>query len=159
MKYASIAFVLGFLASGLASTPVLAATTSASFGVSVMVLASCQVSAPAAAFGTNTTAGGNAASTVAVACTNPVPYNIDSGAGLTSGTARKITGPASALPGGALLPDSTHTVNWSRKAGMEAVARSGNGSSQLHGLYGQSAEGRQLAPGANADSVTVTVTY
>jgi spore coat protein U-like protein len=159
MKNASFALALGFLVSSLASTPVLAATSTASFGVSAMVLASCQASAPATAFGTYTAGGKNATSNVSVTCTNPVPYNISPEEGVMTGATRKMTGSASALLGGSLLPDTAHTVNWGRKVVTDAVLRTGNSSFQPRTQYGQTAGVRQMVPAEYADSVTVTVTY
>jgi spore coat protein U-like protein len=83
MKYASLAFALGFLALGLASRPALAATSTASFSVTVTVVSSCQVSAPATASGTYTGTRANAATPVSVACTNHTPYNVSHSTGLT----------------------------------------------------------------------------
>ncbi len=131
MKFASLIFALCFLASALASKPAHAATLTASFSVSATVVSSCRASAPATAFGTYSAAGTNATSSVSVTCTNPTPYNVSYGTSLaTSATATK------------------------RK--MAGPAR---GSSQPYAGYGRTAWSQPVAPGAFADSVTVTVAY
>ena len=73
---ASSAFALGLLVLWLPSRPALAATPTASFGVSAMVQATCVVSASDAKFGTYAEAMVKATSTVSVSCTNSTPYNI-----------------------------------------------------------------------------------
>jgi spore coat protein U-like protein len=162
MKYALFAFSLGFLASGLGSRPVLAATSIASFAVTATVQAGCQVSAPATAFGIYTTAGANATSAVSVACTHPTAYSVDLSAGLAPGdtaTAQKMRGPVSALLDYRLLSDYARTVNWGRTAGTDTVTGTGNGSSPAHAVFGQTVGAQYVAPGAYADTITVTVTY
>lgn len=162
MKYASFAFALGFLASGLAPRPALAATASASFAVTATVQAACQVSSPATAFGVYTTIGTNATSAVSVACTHPTAYSVDLSAGLAAvdtATAQKIRGPASALLGYALLSEYARTVNLGRTAGTDPVTGTGNGSSPAHAVFGRTAGAQYVASGAYADTITVTVTY
>ena len=162
MKCASFVFALGFLALGLGSKPVFAATRSASFAVTVTVLSSCQASTPATAFGIYSAAGGNAASPVSVTCTSPTPYNVSLSAELASSTTtttRKTAGSALDSLRSALLPNSAHTVNWGRMTGMGTVAGTGSGPSQPRAGYGRTAWPQNVAPGAYADSVTVTVTY
>jgi spore coat protein U-like protein len=70
-----------------------------------------------------------------------------------------MTGPASALLGQALLPAYARTINWGRTAGTDTVAGTGNGSSQPRAVYGQTEWAQYAAPGAFADTITVTVTY
>jgi spore coat protein U-like protein len=162
MKYASIAFVLGFLALGLASRPALAATQTASFSVTVTVVSSCRASAPATAFGTYTAAGVNATSPASVACTSPTPYNVSLSAELVPSaiaTTQKTTVSASDSLNHALLLDSAHTVNSGRTAGADTVAGTGSGSFKPNAFYRQAAGAQLVASGAFADSVMVTVTY
>jgi spore coat protein U-like protein len=138
MKSASLIFALCFLASDLASTPVLAATATASFSVTATVSASCQVSAPATAFGAYTAVKANVASPASVNCTSPTPYNVSLSA--------------------ELVPSATITTR--KTAGAYAMPGTAHGSSHPYASYGQTAGGAQsVAPGAFADSVTVTITY
>jgi spore coat protein U-like protein len=162
MKFASLIFALCFLASTLASRPALAATATASFSVTATVVSSCQASTPATAFGANTAARVNAASPASVTCTSPTPYNVSLSAELAPSvtvTTRRTAGPASDSPGSALLPDSAHTGNWGRTASAGTVAGTARGPSQPRDGYGRTAWSQYVAPGAFADSVTVTVTY
>jgi spore coat protein U-like protein len=70
-----------------------------------------------------------------------------------------MTGSASALLGQALLPGSTRTINRGRTTGTDTAAGTGNGSSQPYAVYGQTEWAQYAAPGAFADTITVTVTY
>lgn len=106
MKHATFAFALGFLMLNLAARPALAATSTASFGVSVTVQAACQVSAPARVSGAYATAAANAASSLSVACTNPTPYNVKLSAGQTASAVKKTSNTASVQSGSALLAES-----------------------------------------------------
>jgi len=137
MKYSTLVFALGLLASALASRPDIAATLTASFSVTATVNSSCQVSAPATASRSYTTARANPASSVSVNCTNPTPYNVS-----------YSSGPA---------PSITTTMR--KTAGSETVPGNGNGSPQPGAAFGQPAGARHDVPGANADLVTITVTY
>lgn len=162
MKFASLIFALCFLASALASRPALAATATASFSVTATVLASCQVSAPASAYGANTAARVNAASPASVTCTSPTPYNVSLSAELAPSvtvTTRKTAGSATDSPGSALLPNSAHTASLGRVAGTGSVAGTARGSSLPYAGNGRTAWPQNIAPGAFADSVTVTITY
>lgn len=156
MRFALFAIALGLLASGLASRPALAATSTASFGVTATVQSSCQATAPVSAFGNYATAG---ASPVSVSCTHPTPYNVSLSADLTASAAMKMTGPAKALLGYGLLLNSAHTNERGRTAGMDTLAGSGNGSSRAQASYSQTAQARYVSSGAFADAITVTVTY
>ena len=162
MKSALPAVALSLLALSLASTPAVAATATTTFGVSATVQATCLVSATALAFGTYTGVVANSTSAVSVTCTNTTPYNVGLSAGLATGatvSARKMTGPASALLGYSMYSDSARTVNWGQTIGTDTVAGTGNGSAQAITVYGQAAAGQYVAPGAYADTITATVTY
>ena len=142
MKLASVAFALGFLASGFASKPALAATLSSSFSVSVTIVSSCRASAPATAFGAYTAAGVNATSPASITCTSPTPYNVSLSAELVPSaiatTQKTAVSPSDAL-NHALLLDSAHTVNWGRIAGAATVAGTGSGSFKPNAFYRQAA--------------------
>jgi spore coat protein U-like protein len=162
MKSVLPAVALSLLALGLAPTPALAATATTTYGVSATVQATCLVSASALAFGTYTGVVANSTSAVSVTCTNTTPYNVGLSAGLATGatvSARKMTGPSSALLGYAMYSDASHTINWGQTIGSDTVAGTGNGSAQAITVYGQAAAGQYVAPGAYADTITATVTY
>ena len=139
-----------------------AATTTTTFAVTATVQATCLVSATPLAFGTYTGAVANSTSAVSVTCTNTTPYNVGLSAGLATGatvTARKMTGPASALLAYALFSDAARTVNWGQTIGTDTVTGTGNGSAQAITVYGQVAAAQYVAPGAYNDTITATVTY
>jgi spore coat protein U-like protein len=162
MKSALSVLALGFLASGLAPLPAVAATASSSFGVTATVQAACVVSASAMTFGLYAGSAMNATSTVSVNCTNSTPYNVGLGAGLAPGAtvaSRKMTGPGSALLSYALASNSPGIVNWGQTVGTDTVAGTGNGFPQTLSIHGQIPPGQYVAAGAYADTITVTVTY
>lgn len=162
MKSALSVFALGFLAFGLASRPAVAATASASFGVSATVQATCLVSASAVTSGIYPGAVLNATSSVSVTCTHPTPYNAGFSAGLASGAAvvtQKMSGSGSGLLGNPLASNSQGTVNWGQTVGADTAAGTGNDSPQTLSLQGQVSAGQQVASSAYADTITVAVTY
>jgi spore coat protein U-like protein len=162
MKSTLPAVILGFLALGFGATSAIAATATTTFGVSATVQATCLVSATPLAFGTYTGVVANSTSTVSVTCTNTTPYNIGFSAGLATGatvTTRKMTGPAAALLSYAMFSDAARTLNWGGTIGTDTVAGVGNGSAQALTVYGQTAAGQYVAPGAYADTITATITY
>jgi spore coat protein U-like protein len=162
LKSALSAAVLGFLALAVAPTSAVAATATTTFAVTATVQATCLISATPMAFGTYTGVAANSTSTVSVTCTNTTPYNVGLNAGLATGatvTARKMTGPGSALLGYALYSDSARTVNWGQTVGTDTVTGAGNGSAQAITVYGAVAAGQYVAPGAYTDTITATVTY
>lgn len=137
MKYLTLTFALGFLASAQASRPALAATITASFSVTATVISSCQVAAPVTASGTYTATRANITSSVSVTCTNSTPYDVSYSAGLAPGaitTTRKTAGP-------------------------DTVAGTSRRSSQPDTVSGQTAGAQHVAPDAYTDLVTVSITY
>jgi spore coat protein U-like protein len=159
MKYSAMAFALGFVALNLFSRPALAATSTASISVSATVLAACQVSAPATAFGTYSVAGASATSALSVSCTMPTPYNVSLSAGVTAGSIRTLNGPVPALMSRALLPDSGHTANSGRVVASDAGIGTSSGSSRPESADAPTEWARYLAPGAFADAIAVNITY
>ncbi len=136
----------GILVSGLAVGPVDAATPNASISVSVKVQTSCLVSATATAFRTYTAAV-DAASTVSVVCSSSTPYNIRLSPVLPRGATegmQEMTVSRVALLGHLLSSNPRGIVNRRQALGEDTAAASGAGSAPA---------------GANADTVTVVVTY
>ncbi len=128
MRY-SVA-VLGL--SMLASTPVLAATVSASFGISVTVVSSCRTSSPSPATSSlRTNAISNTAPTIAVDCTLPTPHKIDIG---------------------------TTVVSESNAATPKL---DGNATGRLHArtFDTRAADDESLPPGTHSGTVFVTISY
>jgi spore coat protein U-like protein len=160
MKSAFSVLALGLLASGLAPRTAVAATVSASFGVTATVQAACSVSASTMTFRPYAAAAVSATPTPSVTCTNPTPYNVSlsMALGATAAT-RKMTGSGSAVPGYALSSNSHGTANWGQPVRTDTVAGTGNGSEQTLSVYGRILAGEHAASGAYADVITVTVTY
>jgi spore coat protein U-like protein len=156
MRFAPFAIALGFSISNLASTSAFAATASASFAVSVTVQSACQASAPATAFGNYPTAG---STPVSVNCSLPTAYDVSLSADLSSSTVRTIPDPAKSLFGHVLSIGSAHIYSGGRSAGPETVARVGHESSNLQAAYSKTAWTQDVASGAFADAVTITITY
>ena len=162
VKIALSVAIPGFLALGMVSLPADAATATSSFAVTATIASTCLVSATALGFGSYSGLVVPASSTVSVTCTNTTPYVVGLSAGLGTGatvTTRKMTGPASALLAYGLFQDAGHTVGWGVTAGTDTVAGTGNGATQPITVYGQIPTAQYVAPGAYADTITVTVTY
>lgn len=99
-----LVFALSLLAAGLTIKPVAAATASASIGVSATVEASCRAAVTPSANGIRA-ASTDAASAVAVSCSNSEPYNVTLDAGTARGTANAMrTGSGSRFPAVPIAP-------------------------------------------------------
>jgi spore coat protein U-like protein len=162
MKSPLSVFALGFLALGLAPRPVVAATASASFGVSATVLATCLVSAAPMRFGTYTGVAVSGTSSVSVTCTNPTPYNVGLSSRLAPGAAvvtPKMIGFVSGLLGFGLASNSQGTVNQGQTVGADTLAGTGNDSAQTLSVEGQVSAGQYVASSGYGDTITVAVTY
>jgi spore coat protein U-like protein len=158
MKSALSVFALSFLAFGLAPRPLVAATASASFGVSATVLATCLVSA-APVSGTYTRVALNATSSVSVTCTNPTPYNVSLSSGPAPGAPVVTPRMAGFLPGllGFALGSTSHVT--AQVLGAGTVAGAGNDSAQTLSVQGQVLAGQHVASSGYGDTITVAVTY
>jgi spore coat protein U-like protein len=137
-------------------------TATTSFTLSVVVPASCTLSAGALAFGNYAGTLLNATSTISVNCTNTAPYNVGLNSGIAAGASvsnRSMTGPSSALLGYKLFSDAGRTINWGNTVGTDTKAGTGSGSVQVLTVYGQIPAGQLVRPGSYADTVTATLTY
>ncbi len=150
--------VVGFLALGLTSTPVFAASATANFAVSATVAANCTITTTALAFGSYTGAAiSTPTGTVSVTCTNTTPYTVALSAGAATGatvTNRSMTGPGSALLNYGLYSDSARTLNFATTASI-----TGSGVAQPITVYGQVPAAQYVTPGSYTDSVVATVSY
>ncbi len=155
-------FVVGFLASGLALRPALAATASASFTVSATVVAGCQATPAAQGFKSYAAATASATSTISVTCTQPTPYVVSLGTEDVpdyNAAVAKAIGPGSALRGTAQPSLPQHAVNRGQTSGAGTATGTGSGSSELRTVTEKTAAAENPAPGANPDSVMVSITY
>jgi spore coat protein U-like protein len=164
---------LGML-TGLACVggPAGAGTATSTFGVQLTIQAQCVINSTATLnFGTAGVLGGSGgaantdgATTVAVQCTNTTPFDIGLSAGLGSGastTTRKLTKVSgTATVDYTLWQDSARTAtNWGGNVGVDTMTLTGDGASHSYTIYGRIPPQTTPAPGAYADTVTVTVTY
>jgi spore coat protein U-like protein len=137
-------------------------TATTTFPVTVVITATCTISASNLAFGNYTGVQINATSAVTVNCTNLTPFNIGLSAGNGSGatvTTRKMTGPAAATLNYSMFRDSGRTLNWGNTVGTDTLPETGTGSAVQYTVYGQ-IPARQLAtPGAYTDTIIATATY
>lgn len=162
MNPALSVFVIGFLASGPALRPALAATATASFSVTATVLSSCQATPSTQQFRSYATATTNAASTISVSCTQPTPYVVSLQAGdvpTESATIGKVTSSGTALPSGAQPSLPEHRINRGQTTETRTVAATGNGSPQWRAVPDRPATAKNPAPGVDPDAIMVSITY
>jgi spore coat protein U-like protein len=153
-------FALGFLASGLALRPGLAATVTASFTVSATVVSGCQATPNTQEFKNYAAVTTNATSTISVTCTQPTPYVVSLATEVVpdhSSTITKVTSSGSTSTGSAQPSSPQHAINRGRAIGAGTAA--GAGSPQLHAVAERAATPENLAPGASPDSIMVSITY
>jgi spore coat protein U-like protein len=162
VKSISSAFALGLMVSSLTSRPALAATPTASFGVSAIVQATCLVSASGVPFETYADAIPNAASTVSVNCTNATPYNISLSSSPSNSAATASTTMAatdSALLRYALASNSHKGVTRGWTLDTDTVAGTGNGSAKVFVVQRNTFAGEHVAANAYAGTITLTIIY
>jgi spore coat protein U domain-containing protein, fimbrial subunit CupE1/2/3/6 len=152
--------IIGLLAAGAA----LAASTSTTFTSQITLAATCVInSASTLNFGNQGILSTNVdqTSTIQVSCTNTTPYTIGLDAGTGTGATvatRKMTSGAATV-NYSLYTDSAHTTVWGNTIGTDAVAATGNGTSQAYTVFGRVPPQTTPAPGTYTDTITVTVTY
>lgn len=141
--------------------PVLAATSTGSLTVTATVASTCSVNSPTLAFGTyNPVSASDSTTDISVTCTNTTPYTVGLDAGSGTGasvTDRKMMNGANIL-NYTLYSDSGRTTNWGNTAGSWMSA-TGDGSAQLHTVYGRVPASQFVDPGSYSDTVVITVTY
>ena len=168
MKHSKLGLViLGASAAMIAGiAQVMAATDTTTFTVSATIVQDCNLSATNLAFGNYDAAGGSpldATSPIDVYCSNGTPYSLALNVGSGGGTfaSRTMSGGGGNL-GFNLYTSAAHTVVWGDGTGATA-AIDGTGVGLLtaatHTVYGRVASGQDLAPGAYASTITVTVTF
>jgi spore coat protein U domain-containing protein, fimbrial subunit CupE1/2/3/6 len=144
--------------------PASAATATSTFGVTLAITAQCVINSTATLnFGSSGVINANhdTNSPLVVQCTNTTPYTVALDKGTTTGatiTQRKLANGAATInynlytdsPGGTLWGDGTTGVT---------LAGTGNGAAQTINIFGRVPAQTTPAPGAYADTVTITVTY
>ena len=153
-------FAFGFLVSGLALSPALAATATATFTVSATVVSGCQATPNTQGFNSYAAATANATSAISVTCTRPTPYEVSLSTEVVpdhSATIAKATGSGSALPAGAQPSSPQHTISRSRT--IDAGTAAGSGSPEWRAVVDRAAEAENLSPGDYPDAIMVSITY
>src|SRR5208283_2557358 len=122
-------FALSFLAFELTPQPAVAATSSASIGVSTTVQASCLASAKSTELRTGSVPLESAASNVSVKCDKPTPYIVSLSTDLVPAAivaARETATPGSALLQYLFISNTRGIMNWGQTAAtdMDAGIRS-----------------------------------
>ncbi len=163
IKFASSAFALCFLAWGLASTPILAATPTTSLAVTAMVQAGCLISATAIPLGGYPAAVESAKPEFSVTCSNPTAYIVEVSAGLNSSATvptRRITGLVLPSPGYARISDSQEIAHWGGIVGIhKPAAWTGNSSARTLSFPTQLLAKQQIAASVYSETIVLTVTY
>jgi spore coat protein U-like protein len=164
-KTISAVVAASFACGSIAVPSVNAATTTASFGVSITILQACAItSANNLSFGSNNnslSADTDATSTIGVICTATTPYNIGLNQGSTAGssvTNRRMTDGTS-LVNYNLYRESARLTNWGNTVGTDTVGGTGTGLPVSTTVYGRVPIQTSPAPGTYTDTITVTVTY
>jgi spore coat protein U-like protein len=156
------AALLGFVALGLASTPVFATTQTTTFAVTASVQGSCTISSTALSFGAYTGTALPGTSTITVNCTGGTTYNVGLNAGTSGGTVttRKMTGQyLNGTLAYSLFSNSAMTTNWGNTVGTDTSAGTGTGAAQTLTVYGKIPAGTAPAADGYSDTITATVTY
>ena len=136
-------------------------TDTTSFTLTVLITGSCTISANALAFGNYTGAVLNGTTSMAVTCTNNIPYTVGLNAGTATGatvTNRMMTGPNGSLLKYSLFSNSGRTTNWGNSSGSW-VSGTGTGSAQTLTVYGQIPASQNTMSGTYMDTIIATVTY
>jgi spore coat protein U-like protein len=141
-------------------------TKTAAFDVTLKIIADCTIAANALDFGQSQGVLATAVSvntTLNITCTNTTPYNI----GLSAGTGTGST-TASRLMSGTGANTSTvafnlfqasGTTNWGNTQGTDTKSGVGNGTSQVHTVYGQVPAQTTPQPDTYKSTITATVYF
>ena len=141
-------------------------SNTATFEVTMGLVANCSVTAAAMNFGARVgvlTAAVNATSDIKVTCTNTTPFNLGlnegTGAG-SSGTTRYLSGTGSNTAKVQFnLSQSSGGSLWGNTQGTDTLGGTGNGSEQTLTVYGQIPEQASPAPDTYKSTITATVYF
>ncbi|UBV44474.1 spore coat protein U domain-containing protein (plasmid) [Deinococcus taeanensis] len=132
------------------SSPVSAASKSASFAVRVKVVGTCNIRAAALDFGTYKGSSTSGSTSAQVSCTKGMAYNVSLDNGTALRTMSLIGSPASKL---------TYQLGLSGAVADGSVSGIGKSGVQVLTVQGTILPNQNLVPGEYADSVTMTVNY
>jgi spore coat protein U-like protein len=161
-KSAAFAFALSFLVFDLAPQPTVAATSSASIGVSVTVQDSCLASASSAKSGTDTIPLEKTLYNVSVKCILPAPYTVSLSTGQVSGSivaARETDSPESTLFRYLFASNTSGIINGRQTVATNTGAGISSASLQTLSLRSEIPAGNDFATGAYVGTIIITVTY
>jgi len=143
-------------------------TATATFLVTLNVLANCSISAAPLAFGTAGTLSSpvQGQTTLTVRCTNSTPYNVGLDAGTVTGStvanrllAGTATGNTATTVAYQLYQEAGRTTIWGNTQGTNTVGGVGNGTAQTLNVYGQVATQTAPSPDTYQSTVTATVYF
>lgn len=152
---------------GLANAAVYSnGSKTASFDVTMKIVADCTIAAGALDFGQRQgvlTQGVSANSSISVTCTNTTPYNVglDAGTGAgSSGTTRYLSGTgANASTVRFNLYQSPGAGLWGNSQGSDTMGGTGNGTLQTLTVYGEIPSQASPAPDTYKSTITATVYF
>ena len=137
-------------------------TATAQFSVTASVAPGCAVGAGDLAFGAYSGTAIESTSTILVACSSSINYNI----GLSQGTAigatvtnRRMTGPRGATLRYRLFQNLRHTQNWGNTPGVDTESGTGDGRPHPFFVFGQLPGGQNAPGGIYTDTITVTIYF
>ena len=145
-----------------------AATSTATFQVSLTVQPTCAAIASALNFGSTgaLTAAVNGQTTLSVTCTNTTAYSVALDGGNVSGStvtsrlmAGTTAGNTSTTVGFQLYQDAAHNSVWGNTTGTNTVSGTGNGAAQSITVYGSVPIQTTPQPDTYQTLVTATVTF
>jgi spore coat protein U-like protein len=143
----------------LAFKSAFAASATASFNVSVQVLAACSISASNMNFGgitTGTTNTTDATSSLTINCPNGTPYTIALSNGANYSSSRRMAWGASHIAYDLYL-DNARTTQWTSGSTMTGT---GSGADQTLTVFGRIHAGQSISyTGSYSDTIVATITY
>jgi spore coat protein U-like protein len=125
------------------------------------VPATCTVaSTPLAFHSIHASTVSNTTASVSVNCTGGATYSVGMDYGLHStGTQRALLGTDASTVNYNIFTDFAHTIPWGNIDGVDALAGTGTGATQIITVFGQVPSQTGIVDQAYADTVTVTLTY
>lgn len=141
-------------------------TKTATFDVTLKIVADCSIAANAMDFGQNQGVLSTAVrttSTINVTCSNSTPYNIGLSAGTgtgSSGTTRYMSGTgANTSTVQYNLLQTVGGTQWGNTQGTDVMAGTGNGQAQNLTVYGEIPAQNTPAPDTYKSTITATVFF
>ena len=142
-----------------------AGAKSATFDVTMRVIADCTIGATGIDFGTTGVMSGaiNGSSNINVTCTNTTPYNVglDQGTGTgSSGTTRYLAGASGNADTVELkLYRQSGSGLWGNTQGTDTLGGTGNGTQQVLTVYGEIPKQKAVTPDIYKSTITATIYF